>query len=503
MQIVSIFRFLKDTEFNQDKTIERLIDTIQWRIENRVARMTYRSIAPEFFEEPFAFFYKEDLIGRPIAVIQMRYFPKFKDKTKTLADYMQPFACLVMEMARQITRDLTRKNENDQVTDKPVLVSQIAIIIDITKAPFVPIDSNLIQMLLNINNSRFPGFVGSVYVMNFGWMYQGIWQVVKLVLSEQAKARVSFTTAEEMKQIIGQDNLLRALGGNSDYNWSLESDAMLDLYATEKRFVIDSPLSPSSPIMLSTRTSRSSSVSSIESGIFFDAPQYLSRRQSSNFDAIRSTYTSACPSVYGTPGSLTPINAYQNRQQITVRAPSEPRYFLNGFHMGDTFLTSFFRATSNPTNPTLDGNDLTERLNQLISEEAHDDFILDDSMLLIKSSAPHFPHMLPNNHPHSLHVTSPLKLQLVRAEQKMMRWTRKLFHFSFAYKGAVYWVLLYCFLRGPVEHNLKKALTKFMTGSTQQIAYTTVGITATVAAVLSTSFSSSLQNNNNNKRIRR
>lgn len=171
--------------------------------------MTYRSIAPEFFESGFAFFYKEDLLGRPVAIIQMQHFPKFKDKTKSLADYMQPFACLVMEMARQITRDLTLKNEEDQIKDRPVLVSQISIIIDITKAPYVPIDSNLIQMLLNINNSRFPGFVGSVYVMNFGWMYQGIWQVVKLVLSEQAKARVSFTTAEEMKHVIGEDNLLK------------------------------------------------------------------------------------------------------------------------------------------------------------------------------------------------------------------------------------------------------------------------------------------------------
>lgn len=288
--------------------------------------------------------------------------------------------------------------------------------------------------------------------------------------------------------------IIIALGGNSDFHWSLESDAMLDLYATEKRFVIDSPQ------IISTRTSRSSSISSIESGIFFDAPEYLSRRQSSNINVIRSTYTSNCPSVYGTPGSLTPINAYQNRQQVTVRAPSEPRYFLNGFHMGDTFLTSFFRAKT----PTIDGNDLTERLNRLISEEVQDDFVMDDSMLVIKSCTPHFPHMLPDNHPHSLHVTSPLKLQLVRAEQKMMRWTRKLFHFSFAYKGAVYWVLLYCFLRGPVEHNLKRALTKFMTtGSSQQIAYTTIGITATVAAALSTSFSSSLQDNSNNKRIRR
>lgn len=295
---------------------------------------------------------------------------------------------------------------------------------------------------------------------------------------------------------------LTVLGGQSNYTWSLESDGMLNLYATQTRFIVDSPP------LLSSHRSRSSSVSSIESGIFFDAPEYPSRRQSSNIDVIRSTYTSACPSVYGTPGSLTPINSY-NRQQVTVRAPSEPRYFLNGFHMGDTFLTSFFRVTGQQSSNALDGNDLTERLNQLISEEGitQDDF-MDESMLMIKQtpSMAHFPHMLPDNHPHSLHVTSPLKLQLVRAEQKIMRLTRKLFHFSFAYKGAVYWVLLYCFLRGPVEHNLKKALTKLMAGTTQQqITYTTVGITATIAAALSASFSSSLQNSNynNNKRIRR
>lgn len=174
--------------------------------------------------------------------------------------------------------------------------------------------------------------------------------------------------------------------------------------------------------------------------------------------------------------------------------------------MGDTFLTSFFRISRQQSSNTLDGTDLTNRLNQLISKE--DDF-MDETLLLIKqsSSMAHFPHMLPDNHPQSLHVTSPLKLQLIRAEQRIMRLTRKLFHLSFAYKGAVYWVLLYCFLRGPVEHNLKKTLTKLMAGTTQQqIAYTTVGITATVAAALSASFSSSLQNNNynnNNKRIRR
>lgn len=207
LYLVTIFRFLKDTEFSIEQTISRLLDTIQWRAENKISRMTYHSVSPEFFENGFAFFHNQDLIGRPVAIIQMRHFPKFVDKTKSLSDFMQPFACLVMEIARQLTRDKTRENERNEAC--PLLVSQISIVIDIAKAPFVPVDTNLVQALKNITNSRFPGFVGSVYVVNFGWMYQGIWQVIKLVLSEKAKARVNFVSNQELKQIIDENQLLR------------------------------------------------------------------------------------------------------------------------------------------------------------------------------------------------------------------------------------------------------------------------------------------------------
>ncbi|KAL7325073.1 hypothetical protein PS15p_210165 [Mucor circinelloides] len=523
MMIVTLFRFLKDSDFSEDVAVERLVDTIQWRKDEKISRMTYQSIATEFFENGFAFFHKQDLIGRPVAVIQMRHFPKFREKNRPLSDFMQPFACLVMEIARQMTRDLTRKNEKDQIKDKPVLISQISIIIDIQKAPFVPIDSNLMHSLKNITNTRFPGFVGSVYIMNFGWMYQGIWQVVKLVLSEQAKARVNFISGEEIKQVIDENDCLKVLGGKDNYVWSLDSDLILDLYATENRFKIEEPSL--------TRLSRSSSVSSLSStgsSIFFDAPAYLSRQPSIHSEIIRSTYTSACPSIYGTPGTLTPINSYltNRQQQLVSRSPSEPRYFLNGFHMGDTFLTSFFRFnanTSSNNNTTLDSQELTNRLSQLLSSDElqqlrdeqnsyndEGDFIDSDTAAFFlnrQQSLVHFPHMLPDNHPQSVYLNSPMKHQLIRAEQKMLRLTRRLFHLSFAYKGAVYWVILYLFLRGPVEDTFKKTLAKLLAGtSQQQIAYTTVGVTATVAAALSASLSNSIHSSHdysNNKRIDR
>lgn len=524
---MTLYRFLKDTVFAEDDTVERLIETIQWRKELRVSRMTYQSIASEFFEEGFAFFHKQDILGRPVAIIQMRHFPKFKDKTKSLSEFMQPFACLVMEIARQLTRDLTRKNEFDGVT--PELISQISIIIDIAKAPFVPVDSNLMHALKDIVNLRFPGFVGSVYIMNFGWMYQGIWQVVKLVLTEQAKARVNFISNEEVKQVIAEEDLLTGrndqafaiinkinplqivLGGKDDYQWSLDSDLILNIYATKTRF--ESIQSPA----LSARISRSSSVSSFTStgsSVFYDAPEFISRQNSAQYEIIRSTYTSACPSIYGTPGTLTPINSHltNRQQQQVVVAPSEPRYFLNGFHMGDSFLTSFFRLGSNPqTNQgTLDGHDLTKRLNELISAEEIEQLSEKDTqdvLYVINNRQAHFPHMLPDNHPQSIYANAPLKHHLVRAEQKMMRLTRKLFHLSFAHKGALYWLLIYLLVRGPVEHSIKKALQKVLAGTTQQqIAYTTIGVTATIAAALSASLSNSLQTNNhhnsNNKRNR-
>lgn len=263
--------------------------------------------------------------------------------------------------------------------------------------------------------------------------------------------------------------------------------------------------------------------SSSSSSIFFDAPAYLSRQPSRHSDIIRSTYTSACPSIYGTPGTLTPINAHltnRQQQQLVSRSPSEPRYFLNGFHMGDTFLTSFFRFNTSVSNTSLDGQELSNRLSQLLSsdqlqqlrDEEHvyddqDDFIDSDTAALFlngQQSLVHFPHMLPDNHPQSVYLNSPMKHQLLRAEQKMLRLTRKLFHLSFAYKGALYWVILYLFLRGPVEDTFKKTLAKLLAGtSQQQIAYTTVGVTATVAAALSASLSNSIHSNDYNKRIDR
>lgn len=51
--------------------------------------------------------------------------------------------------------------------------------------------------------------VGSVHVLNFGWMYQGIWQMIKLVMTENARQKVSFPKAAELATIIDKEDILK------------------------------------------------------------------------------------------------------------------------------------------------------------------------------------------------------------------------------------------------------------------------------------------------------
>ncbi|KAF7728902.1 hypothetical protein EC973_005297 [Apophysomyces ossiformis] len=478
---VTLFRFLRDSDFVEETAQKRLMDTIFWRISQDIHNMTWRSLANEFYDQGFAFFHKQDKLGRPIAVIRMRYFPKFRDKS--LSEYMKPFACFVMEIARKLMWAQTcERNES-------FLVSQIAVIINIDKAPFVPVDAQLIGDLKEIVNERFPGSIGSVYVMNFGWMYQGIWQMVKLLLSDQAKSRVNFPSAKEIKELVEDEDLLQELGGADQFEWNIESDNVLQLYGCGRRVI--SPL-PSPPIVPLTRPSRSGSMLSIVSSddIFYDAADSLT------FATPSTNFRSRSSSIYGTPGTLTPLPlpscgspCWPVSTQV-VRTMQSPCHWT-GLHLGAAFLTSFVNTRENNSKGVCAfalANRLAAIERDQITKFDDSDFYLEPSDALYEiRSEPHFPHLMP-----PAYANSPVKVHLIRSEQRLIRLTRHLFRLSFRYKGALYWVLLYIFLRGPVERSLHRALTRILATAPQAIEYTTIGITAAFAAAMSATMSSSL-----------
>lgn len=49
---------------------------------------------------------------------------------------------------------------------------------------------------------------GTVNLINFGWMYQGLWQMCKLVLSNEAKAKVNFPKLKDLPILIEKHDIV-------------------------------------------------------------------------------------------------------------------------------------------------------------------------------------------------------------------------------------------------------------------------------------------------------
>lgn len=137
---------MKEADYNVERAYEWLLDTVRWRRDQSIADMSYISSAGNFYSETsggFAFFHKHDRLGRPMVMVRMRYFPQLpKSSTTSLTDLIRPYACLIMEMARRLMLDITRQREQEGISC--ALVSQMVVIIDMAKSPFIPIVSAVV-----------------------------------------------------------------------------------------------------------------------------------------------------------------------------------------------------------------------------------------------------------------------------------------------------------------------------------------------------------------------
>ncbi|KAI9289780.1 CRAL-TRIO domain-containing protein [Umbelopsis sp. AD052] len=484
---VTLFRFLKRCEFVVPSALALMLDTIQWRLREKVDSFTWDRLPSELQQSGIVFFRNYDKLNRPIGFVRLRQLPKFSQGS--LIDNIKPLVIYVMETARKMTLDLTKQRELDGM--QCPLTSQMAVVIDIKNAPFLPLDAELPGVLMDIMDNRYPGFVGSVYILNYGWMYAGIWQMVKLLLSEDAKSRISFPSTAEVLNFISSESLLSDLGGADDYEWSLESDLIAQKYAmkstldnlSSKHISIEQPPSPvPSPPRLARTNSNESIVSS---DVFYDAMSE-SRPRSSSLMSNSSVYLSprsmsVSSSAYGTPtiGSpyLFPIaaRAYDSiPPAITPSAVSRP---YTGLHTGLAFLTSLFTRV-NPNvhqthpNGAIPPFILEERLHILQEQDLPHFELLPDASNLVQfeedqrkiqsaiiSRTARFPNLLSPSHPQSPYVTHPFSSQLIRAERRITRTVRKAFRMTFKFNGAFYWVVLYLLLRGGLE-DVAKATTE-------------------------------------------
>jgi len=67
----------------------------------------------------------------------------------------------------------------------------------------------LLPYFMALLKNHFPGMVGAVFVLNYGWSFAGMWGLAKRILPQTALDRILFPTSTELLQFFDKDCLLK------------------------------------------------------------------------------------------------------------------------------------------------------------------------------------------------------------------------------------------------------------------------------------------------------
>ncbi|KAI9243928.1 hypothetical protein BDA99DRAFT_544246 [Phascolomyces articulosus] len=428
---VTIFRFLRKNNYSLPHTLSLILDTIKWRIRESVDTLTLSTIDPLFFDEPFCFFHDQpDRYGRPILIIQLSHLPAALNDQSDKIAFLFPFTTFVLETVRKFTWETTQERIKQGVPN-PV-VADILVFVDFKNARSLPRDTKLMQAFIQLLR-RYPLSAGTVCLLNFGWMYQGLWQMVKLLLTEEAKNRVCFPKIKELDEWIDQKDLLAVLESKKPVSWDLSQDQVYNRY----------PLPPSSTLLTPTILSRRNSASTI----YYDSYDYttatnISRSPSSTHLRFPQPHQqrrhSTASTCYATPvGGMTPIPSHSNLVALT----KPPR------------IRSAFKSFLDP-NDGVSSWLLSEKLTALQEQQSEEELSSGDETDQERRL------QLRNNRQRKRDVAVGIVFgALVSAERLVRLMVIRILKKAVRYRNTVYWIAACVLLRDGVQEFMQQVLS--------------------------------------------
>lgn len=169
-----------------------------------------------------------DRFGRPCGVISLQSLERTEERT---LDECKEYIVACMEIVRRRIAELRRRyhqgggqgssgkaNLQDQ-SEGPL---QMVIAFDLISSSMSNLELELLPFLLDLLKNHFPGMVGAVFVLHYGWVHSGMWALAKRILPGQALAKIFFPSEKELcNEHFSSDRVASPFGGD----WAVEIEA--------------------------------------------------------------------------------------------------------------------------------------------------------------------------------------------------------------------------------------------------------------------------------------
>lgn len=327
----TMFRFYRRSRYNTEQALSLLNETLLWRIRTDLDLLSVASLHPLYVTPPspnpplFWINSKfKDRFGRPCGVINLRSVERTAENT---LDELKEYIVACMEVTRRYISDTfnrqTKLKDESNQPQSPVL--QMVIAIDLQGSGMANLELELLPFLLDLLKNHFPGMVGAVYVLHYGWVHSGMWAVAKRVLPEQALARIFFPSDAQLTEHFDPACIPKCYSGKLDLEMTSASNDVLRRYGKPKRMG-SVPASPvdSPDITRSHRTlSRSNSFESMYE-VFYSAngTPWASRPMTPRHSGPPTPRGDTTP--VGNPLRLTPSAARKLRDLQMTQGASDP-----------------------------------------------------------------------------------------------------------------------------------------------------------------------------------
>jgi hypothetical protein len=221
---VLLLRWLRSRKWNVSATVSQITETLKWRRDWGVEQLMAdgeRGISQEEMATGKTYFMGHDKLGRPVCCIH----PKEHIKGQFPQEDSERLTVFCVETYRKLLQ---------------TPIESVTVIFDMAGCDMKNMDFHQVKFLLHLLDNYYPDSLGLILILNFPWVLDKCWTVIKAWLNVSVQKKVQFIHSEdELSEFIDPAVLPQRLRGTQpDFRYlppTDEDQAMFEAFRADHK----------------------------------------------------------------------------------------------------------------------------------------------------------------------------------------------------------------------------------------------------------------------------